>query len=132
MRTGCSRTGPPRASSSCPSSAHQSAFARLPGFCWKRGKRSFRGTSPHLCPIGPVVTGPMFHRVGPAGIPGIMDFDASYAIKLEDGKNKGEYTVDVSSLAELKGRYLLVGTTSSLHLSMVGGKFIKQIGRASC
>ena len=68
-------------------------------------------------------------KVNSAGASGrrfIMDFDASYAIKQEDGKNKGEYTVDVSSLAELKGRYLLVGTTSSLHLSMVGGKFIKR------
>jgi len=57
----------------------------------------------------------------------VMEFDASYALKRNDGQNdrkNGEFTFDVSSLADLKGRHLLVGTTPGLHLSMVNGNII--------
>jgi hypothetical protein len=56
----------------------------------------------------------------------IIDFDASYALNRKDNENKGEYTLDVSSLAEIDGRYLLLGATQALHLSMVDGKFIRR------
>ena len=55
----------------------------------------------------------------------VIDFDASYAIKQND-EGQGEYTIDVSSLAELKRRYLLAGGTAKLHLSMVDGRFVKR------
>ena len=71
-----------------------------------------------------------------------IDFDASYALKitpesekaiLNQSDEEGEYTVDVSaladdksSLAESDGHYHLVNTTDSLQLSMVDGKFIRR------
>jgi hypothetical protein len=54
-----------------------------------------------------------------------MGFDASYAISQTD-ERRGEYSVDVSALAEIDGQYLLVGTTDKLHLSMVDDKFIRR------
>jgi len=59
----------------------------------------------------------------------VMEFDASYALKRNDGQNdpkNGEFTFDVSSLADFKGRHLLVGSTPGLHLSMVNGNFISR------
>jgi hypothetical protein len=69
-------------------------------------------------------------KVGPGGASGrgstfVMGFDASYAITRKDDKG-GEYRVDVSALAEIKGSYLLVGNTEDLHLSMVDGRFIRR------
>jgi hypothetical protein len=55
-----------------------------------------------------------------------IDFDASSVLIQNNDENKGEYTLDVSSLAEIEGRYLLVGRTQALHLSMVAGKFIRR------
>jgi hypothetical protein len=57
----------------------------------------------------------------------VMEFDASYALKRNDGQNdrkNGEFTFDVSSLADLRGRHLLVGTTPGLQLSMLNGNII--------
>lgn len=57
----------------------------------------------------------------------VMEFDASYALQRNDGQNdrkNGEFTFDVSSLTEFKGRHLLTGTTTGLHLSMVNGNII--------
>jgi hypothetical protein len=59
----------------------------------------------------------------------IMDFDIGNALQFvppTGDENKGEYAVGVSALAESKGRYLLVGTSDSLHLSMVDGRFIRR------
>lgn len=56
----------------------------------------------------------------------IIDFDASSVLIQKNDENKGEYTLDVSSLAEIDGRYLLVGGAQALHLSMVEGKFIRR------
>jgi hypothetical protein len=56
----------------------------------------------------------------------IIDFDASYVLNGKNNENKGEYTLDVSSLAEIDSRYLLLGTTQALHLSMVDGRFIRR------
>lgn len=53
-----------------------------------------------------------------------MEFDVGSVLKRKDDENKGEYTLDVTSLAEIEGRYLLAGATEALHLSMVEGKFI--------
>lgn len=55
-----------------------------------------------------------------------IDFNASHVLNREDDENKGEYTLDVSSFAEIDGRYLLVGATQALHLSLVDGKFIRR------
>jgi len=55
-----------------------------------------------------------------------MDLDASYALTRKNDAGKGEYTVEASALAEIKGRHLLVGVTSGLRLSMVDGKFIRR------
>lgn len=57
----------------------------------------------------------------------VMEFDASYALNrnnIEKDRKNGEFTFDVSSLVELKGRHLLTGTTPPLQLSMVNGNFI--------
>jgi hypothetical protein len=59
----------------------------------------------------------------PAGALAI-DFDAGYAFNQSD--EAGEYTLDVSSIAESEGHYHLVNTTDRLQLSMVGGKFIRR------
>jgi hypothetical protein len=56
----------------------------------------------------------------------IIDFDASHVLNQQNDENKGEYTLDVSSLAEIGGRYFLVGDTQALRLSMVEGKFIRR------
>ena len=56
----------------------------------------------------------------------IIDFDASSVLIQKNDENKGEYTLDVSSLEEIDGRYLLVGGTQTIHLSMVEGKFIRR------
>jgi len=56
----------------------------------------------------------------------IMDFDASYSLTRKNDRNMGEYTLEISSLAKLKARHLLVGSTNGLHLSMVAGKFIRR------
>ncbi len=56
----------------------------------------------------------------------IIDFDASSVLIQKNDENKGEYTLDVSSLEEIDGRYLLVGGTQPLHLSMVKNKFIQR------
>src|SRR4029077_16541315 len=56
----------------------------------------------------------------------IIDFDASSVLIQKNDENKGEYTLDVSSLEEIDGRYLLVGGTQTIHLSMVKGKFIRR------
>jgi hypothetical protein len=64
---------------------------------------------------------------GSAGRRFIVEFDASYTLKpKKNDENKGEFTLDVSSLAEVKGRYLLAFTTPTLHLSMVDGVPIKR------
>jgi hypothetical protein len=63
---------------------------------------------------------------GASGMRFAIDFDASYALTRKNDADKGEYTVDASSLAEIKGHYLLVSTTNDLHLSMVDGKFIRR------
>jgi hypothetical protein len=55
----------------------------------------------------------------------VMEVDASYALT-RDAENKGEYAVDASVLAQLNGRYVLIGSANSLHLSMVDGKFIRR------
>jgi hypothetical protein len=68
---------------------------------------------------------PQTDAAGAAGRRFIMDFDASYALDpKENDQNKGEFTVDVSSVAEIEGRYLLVAATRPLHFSIVDGKFI--------
>jgi hypothetical protein len=57
----------------------------------------------------------------------VMEFDANYALKRNDGqkdRKNGEFTFDVSSQVDLKGRHLLVGTTPGVHLSMVNGNII--------
>jgi hypothetical protein len=57
----------------------------------------------------------------------VVEFDASYALKRNDGQNdrkNGEFTFDISSLADLKGRHFLVGTTPGVHLSMVNDNII--------
>ncbi len=57
----------------------------------------------------------------------VMEFDASYALTRNDGLNdrkNGEFTFDVSSLADRKGGHSLVGTTPGFHLSMVNGNII--------
>lgn len=55
----------------------------------------------------------------------VMDFDPGYALT-HDPKKDEEFTLNVSALTELQGRYNLVGTTTDLHLSMINGKFIKR------
>jgi len=55
-----------------------------------------------------------------------IGFDASYALTRKSDVDKGEYTVDASALAKIKGRYLLMGATNGLHLSMVDGRFIRR------
>jgi hypothetical protein len=57
----------------------------------------------------------------------VMAFDASYALQRNDGQNdqkNGEFTFDVSSLANFEGRHLLAGTTPAFRLSMVNGDMI--------
>jgi hypothetical protein len=49
-----------------------------------------------------------------------IDFDAGFAFNHSD--EVGEYTLDVSSLAESEGHYHLVNTTDRLQLSFVDGK----------
>jgi hypothetical protein len=63
---------------------------------------------------------------GASGTRFTIEFDASYALTRKNDADKGEYTVDASSLAKIKGRYLLVGATNGLHLSMVEGKFVRR------
>jgi hypothetical protein len=65
--------------------------------------------------------------VGVAGSRFIMDFDGSYAVRpKKNDQNKGEYTLDVSSLEEIQGRYLFVPATPALHISVVDGKLIRR------
>jgi hypothetical protein len=64
--------------------------------------------------------------VGTAGRRFTVDFEANDALIRKNDENKGEYTLDVSSLAETGGRYFLVAGTEPLRLSMVNGKFISR------
>lgn len=69
---------------------------------------------------------PVTFQAEPAGSSGrrfTITFDASYIVQPPE-LNVGEYTLEVSSLAHIQGRYLLAGTTDKLHLSLVDGKFI--------
>ena len=64
---------------------------------------------------------------GAAGRRFIMDFDGSYALRPKrNDQNKGEYTLEANSLAEVKGRYFLVSATQPLHLSMIDGKLTRR------
>ena len=57
----------------------------------------------------------------------IMEFDARYALTpKKNDENKGEFTLDVSALAEIEGRYFFVSATQPLHLSMVDGKLVRR------
>jgi len=63
---------------------------------------------------------------GAAGTRYVMDFDVSHVLGQKHDENKGEYTLSVSSLAKLKGRYLLLGATDGLHLSKVNDKLVRR------
>jgi hypothetical protein len=54
-----------------------------------------------------------------------LGFDAGPAFGQAD-ENKGEYAVDVSSLAEYSGQHLLVGATNALHMTVVNGRFMRR------
>lgn len=56
----------------------------------------------------------------------VMDFDVSHLLGQQNDENKGEYTLNVSSLAKLKGRYLLLGSTNGLHLSKINNQFVRR------